>query len=40
MSSSPHANNDVPDDIAEILFKYATFLADQGLFVSAAKYCR
>jgi hypothetical protein len=33
-------DTDIPEDVAETLFQYAKFLADEGLFASAAKYCR
>mmetsp|Transcript_16536 Transcript_16536/g.24739 ORF Transcript_16536/g.24739 Transcript_16536/m.24739 type:complete len:1087 (-) Transcript_16536:105-3365(-) len=33
-------NEDIPENVADILFQYAKVLAGQGLLVSAAKYCR
>lgn len=33
-------NTEIPDDVADVLFRYATIVADQGLFAPAAKYCR
>ena len=32
--------SELSEDVAEALYRYAKVLADQGLFASAAKYCR
>jgi protein transport protein SEC31 len=32
--------SELSDDVAEAMYRYAKVLADQGLFASAAKYCR
>ena len=32
--------DDIPESVADILFEYSKIVADQGLFVPAAKYCR
>jgi len=33
-------SSELSEDVAEALFRYAKVLADQGLFASAAKYCK
>ena len=34
------SSSDIPESVADILFEYSKILAEQGMFVSAAKYCR
>lgn len=32
--------DDIPEEVGDVLFKYAKIMVDQGMFASAAKYCR
>jgi hypothetical protein len=32
--------SNIPERVTDILLRYAKLIADQGLFVSASKYCR